>query len=345
MRYYMRNRRGGFTLIELLVVIAIIALLIGILLPALGNAQRTAKSVKSMSNLRSLGQIQAVYAGEFRDSLINPFNTSYVGGGLISGGWGSVRKPTAAGIYVFGDSGKWYSEMYAFHWYSLVGGWLSEGDYASEIQFAPLDNVLIQRVNDLWFEAPNFNLNTGIWDGSYVLSPTAWFSAERYKADRRPNGIANNGPRSFARRNKMSDVAYPSQKALMWERFDWTKKTRRATIFNPQQQIGGIPTDFGKENRPPQWNNPDAEPAVATVDGSVSRVKISEINELTLSENEITKRAFTPTDMWNMPYNTLQRYSMHEDGFEIGNPNSGYGQYPAYFWATRDGIRGRDFQR
>jgi prepilin-type N-terminal cleavage/methylation domain-containing protein len=342
----MRNRRSGFTLIELLVVVAIIALLIGILLPALGSAQRSAKSVKSLSNLRSLGQIQAVYAGEFRDSLINPFDTTQESsGGLFGGGWGSVRKPTAPGIYVFGDSGKWYSEMYAFHWYSLVGGWLSEGDYASEIQFAPLDKILIQRVNDLWYEAPNFNLNTGIWDSSYVLSPTAWFSAERYRDDPRPNAYGNSGPRSMARRNRMSDVTFPSQKALMWERFDWNRRDRQATIFNPFQSIGGINTDFGKENLSPQWNNPDAEPGVASVDGSVTRVSIQSINDLTQSDSEITKRVFTPTDMWNMPYNTLRRYSMHEDGFEIGNPNSGYGQYPAYFWATRDGIRGRDFQR
>jgi prepilin-type N-terminal cleavage/methylation domain-containing protein len=59
--------RLAFTLIELLVVISIIALLVGILLPALGAARQTALDTQCKSNLRSLGQAVNMYATDDLD--------------------------------------------------------------------------------------------------------------------------------------------------------------------------------------------------------------------------------------------------------------------------------------
>jgi len=62
-----RNERTrfGFTLIELLVVISIIALLIGLLLPALSRARRSARVSACLGNLKNINSGLANYSSEF----------------------------------------------------------------------------------------------------------------------------------------------------------------------------------------------------------------------------------------------------------------------------------------
>ena len=72
----MKNNKKQFTLIELLVVIAIIAILAGMLLPALNNAREKGRSSSCMNNLKQLGLYFNTYCDENNDYLPYNFTSS-----------------------------------------------------------------------------------------------------------------------------------------------------------------------------------------------------------------------------------------------------------------------------
>ncbi len=91
--------RAGFTLIELLVVIAVIALLIGLLLPALGKARQSARTLVCLSNIRQIEVAHTLYADTYKGAFVD---AGLAHGGppnldSIKGSWINTLKPFYGG--------------------------------------------------------------------------------------------------------------------------------------------------------------------------------------------------------------------------------------------------------
>ena len=274
----------GFTIVELLVVVAIIALLIGILLPAIGKARQQARLTLSQTNLRQLGQAHAIYSSEWADQQFTLVDGNLARYGNSPGsavpGYGNVNgehPPILLG-WAHGPGGNGGNALWGYFMNNPGNhrllmpisfdddpfGWSRMGNvkafnqylngrFYDPVFYAPKDDMVQEAIEACINIPDEFCVINGttIWWSSYMMSPAALYNPDvmanptRTRPDGTSGWIDPWQTKSGFRAPSPSQARHPTLKTHMIEHH-WLQNRRQACnpAFAPGSYDGCEPYYF-----------------------------------------------------------------------------------------------------
>jgi len=223
-----KKPKSGFTLVELLVVIGIIAVLVGILLPALGRAREQAKITKCASNLRQIGMAILMYAndnhGYLLPSQVDTGGTTYPGGIFWSNqlsALGYIRVPT--GVNTDGDSAFNCPDGIQEEFSGTNGFGATSPRDAVNQQYVLQNEPTAADGVKTWYalNSVTTDAGSGIYPGAASDAPFIWFEQNVYNVDASLQAPGFRRTLSLIRQTPLVVMAFDGN-AWNWASYSWS---------------------------------------------------------------------------------------------------------------------------